>query len=427
MAICATYVVTAIGVARSDDQAALWELVGWLAAVLAGGAATLWAIRRWAPHGNEVLFGLVALLIGVGWVFVARVDPVLASEQAVAALLGFAALAGTLVAARHLDWFLSRPGACGLAAGALLGAGSLASGADISAGAYEPPRQWLDLGSLASVQPYGLAKIVLVVAACGLTATAPRWLALRLVPHRHAAGASAATIGAWTLLIIGGDPATSVIVFAAAWLPLWLDGDDLVGSDIPTVSRSTRARALSGVVATYAVGVIVLITVYDRLSAQVRFWLNPWVSTEGAAVVDAAFAISAGGITGVGPGLGAPEHLAEPHSDFVFAVIVEELGILGGAALLIAFTLLVGIGAGIAQRAQGAHRLLAAAAVSVVGLQAFFSIAGVLRLLPHTVGALPFVAHGPLAMIGNCAAAALLLAISDASHDEARRLRADES
>ena len=422
--VCTTFAVAALGVdqnsfwggaGRTDGTESLWGTAGWLAAVVAGGAAARVAIKRWAPNSNEILFGIIGLLMGVGWVFVARVDASLASEQAVAVLVGLAAIAGTLVAGRHIDWFLSRPGTCGLVASVLLAAGSFSSGPDLSAGAYEPPRQWLDFGSLLSVQPYGLAKIVVVMAACGLTATAPRWLSARLVPHRHAAGASAAAVGAWALLIIGGDLASSVIVFAAAWLPLWLDGDDLVGSDIPTVPRSTRARALNWVIATYVVGVGVLTTVYDRLSAQIRYWLNPWTAADGATVVDAAFAISAGGISGVGPGLGAPQHLHEPHSDFIFAVIVEELGILGGAALLVAFTLLVGVGAGIAQRALGTHRLLAAAATSVIGLQALLTIAGVLRLLPHTVGALPFVAYGQLAMIGNCIAVGLLLAISNAS------------
>ena len=419
-----TFAVAALGVEQNsfwdapsgaDSTTSLWSVSGWLAAVVAGGAVVRLAIKRWAANSNELLFGITGLLMGIGWVFVSRVDARLAAEQAVAVLLGLAAIAGTLLAARRLDWFLSRPGACGCVAAGLLAAGSFSGGADASAGAYEPARQWLNVGSLLSVQPYSLAKIAVVVAACGLTATAPRWLGSRLIPHRHAAGASAAAVGAWALLIIGADIASSVIVFAAAWLPLWLDGDDLVGSDVATVPRSRRARALSGVIASYAVGVGVLITVYDRLSAQVHHWLNPWIDADGATIVDAAFAISAGGISGVGLGLGAPQHLHEPHSDFIFAVIAEELGILGGAALLVAFALLVGIGAGIAQRALGVHRLLAAAATSVIGLQALLTIAGVLRLLPHTVGALPFVAHGPVAMVGNCIAVGILLAVSGAS------------
>ncbi|WP_419916986.1 FtsW/RodA/SpoVE family cell cycle protein [Candidatus Poriferisodalis sp.] len=436
--ICTTFAVAALGVEQNSALGgagssgaieSFWRTAGWLAAVLAGGAAAHVAIRRWAPNSNEILFGLIGLLMGIGWVFVARVDASLASEQAVTVLLGFAAIAATLVAAPRLDWLLKRPGVCGFFAVALLAAGSFSGGADPSAGAYEPPRQWLNLGSL-SVQPYGLAKLAVILAACALTVCAPRWLPVRVVPHRHTAGAIVAAVGAWTLLIAGGDIASSVVIFVAAWLPLWLDGDDHLETGLPTVARTVRTRALGGIAATYGIGVVVLASVYDWLSAQLRHWQNPWTATDGAATVESAFAISAGGLSGVGPGLGAPDRIAAAHSDFVFAVITEELGILGGAAILAALMLFVGVGAGIAQRAYGTHRLLAATATVVVGLQAFLTIAGVLRLLPHTVGALPFVAHGPAAMVGNCIAVGMLLAISsvsDVSRGEPQQLAQGDS
>ncbi len=412
--VCAAFAVAGIGVSRSEDGASLWGAAVWLGMILVAGAGTRIAVRRWAPESSELLFGIVGLLIGIGWVVVVRIDPELARGHTIAVLAGFGALAGTLVAMRRLEWCMQRPGVFGVIAVVLAAAGSSASGVDVSAGAYEPARQWLNLGSL-SVQPYGLAKLAVILAACALTVSAPRWLPTRMVPHRHAAGAIAAAVGAWTLLIAGGDIASSVVIFVAAWLPLWLDGDDHLETGLPTVARAARTRALGGIAATYGIGVVVLASVYDWLSAQLRHWQNPWTATEGAATVESAFAISAGGLSGVGPGLGAPDRIVAAHSDFVLAVITEELGILGGAAILAAFMLFIGAGTGIAQRAYGTHRLLAATATAVVGLQALVTIAGVLRLAPHTVGALPFVAHGPAAMVANCVAVGMLLAISSAS------------
>ena len=432
--VCAAFAVAGIGVSRGGEGASLWVASGWLAAVLVGGVGVRFAVRRWAPHSNEILVGLVGLLIGIGWVVVVRTDPALAQSHSIAVLAGFAALGATLLAMGRLGWCLRRPGVLGLVAVVLAGLGTSSAGIDVSGGAYDPARQWLDLGPL-SVQPYGLAKPALILAACALTVSAPRWLPARLVPHRHVVGAMAAAVGAWALLIVGGDLASGVVIFAAAWLPLWLDdahhldpsdpdtgrtgtgrtGTGRTGTGPPTASRSVRTRALGGIAATFGVGVVVLASVYDRLSAQVRHWLDPWAAGDGAATVEAAFAIGAGGLSGVGPGLGIPDRIAAPHSDFVFAVVAEEFGILGGAAVLAALVLLVGVGTGIAQRAQETHRLLAAAATVVIGLQALLSIAGVLRLAPHTVGALPFVAYGPAAMMGNCIAVGLLLAVSHSS------------
>ena len=422
--VCAAFAVAGIGVSRGDEGESLWGTSAWLAAVLVAGAGVRLAISRWAPHSNEILLGLVGLLIGIGWVVVVRTDPALAQSHSIAVLAGFGALAGTLVAMGRLDWCLHRPGVLGLVAVALAGLGTFSAGVDVSGGAYDPARQWLDLGSL-SLQPYGLAKPAAMLAACALTVSAPRWLPARLVPHRHVVGAMTATVGAWALLIAGGDLGSAVVIFAAAWLPLWLDDARHLdasrpdaghsGMGLPTASRSVRTRALGGIAATFGVGVVVLASVYDWLSAQVRHWQDPWAAGGGAATVEAAFAMSAGGLSGVGPGLGLPDRIAAAHSDFVFAVVVEDLGILGGAAILAAFALFVGVGTGIAQRAQDTHRLLAAAITVVIGLQALLSIAGVLRLTPHTVGALPFMAHGPAAMMGSCIAVGMLLAVSHGS------------
>ena len=409
----AVFAVAAVGVSRDADAAALWPSAVWLGVVLASGALARWSIAWLAPRSNEVIFGIVALLIGLGWVFVARIDPALARGHALAVAAGFAALVATVFALRRRDWLLRKPGTCALTAAVLIGLGTFGvGGIDTSGGAYEPPHLWLELGPL-SVQPNAVAKLLVVVAACGLTIAAPRWLPEQLRPHRHAAGAIVAAVGAWTLLVTQGDFALSLVVFGAAWLPLWLDGAEGGRGNLRVVGLLGRTRALRGVIATYAAGAVVLTSVYDPLSSQVRHWLDPWTAPGNAASIEAGFAFGAGGIGGVGPGIGAPERIAGAHSDFVFAVVSEELGVLGAAAVLAAFVLLVGTGAGIAQRARGTNRLLATGVTAVLGLQAFLSIAGMLRLLPHTTLALPFVAYGPAAMVGSCMLAAVLLGVSD--------------
>jgi peptidoglycan glycosyltransferase len=104
------------------------------------------------------------------------------------------------------------------------------------------------------------------------------------------------------------------------------------------------------------------------------------------------------------------------ESDFIFAAIGEELGLLGGTAILVAYLLIVGAGLRIAQRADHAFdKLLAAGLTALVGMQAFVILAGVLRVLPLTGVVLPFVSYGGSALVANYVLVALLLRVSDGS------------
>jgi peptidoglycan glycosyltransferase len=116
-------------------------------------------------------------------------------------------------------------------------------------------------------------------------------------------------------------------------------------------------------------------------------------------------------------------------SDFIFIAIGEELGLLGGTLILVAFLLLVGTGLRIAVAAeQEFEKLLAAGLTALLGFQAFIIIAGVTRLLPLTGVTLPFVSYGGSSLVANYVILALLLRISDdttrrQSEREGRRRR----
>ena len=105
---------------------------------------------------------------------------------------------------------------------------------------------------------------------------------------------------------------------------------------------------------------------------------------------------------------------------FIFAVIAEELGLAGGALVLMAFLLMVGSGLRIATRADHAFdKLLATGLTLLLGVQAFIIVAGVLRVLPLTGVTLPFVSYGGSSLVVNYVLLALLLRISD--HSERAR------
>jgi len=102
------------------------------------------------------------------------------------------------------------------------------------------------------------------------------------------------------------------------------------------------------------------------------------------------------------------------ESDFIFAAIAEELGLLGGTAILVAYLLIVGAGLRVAQTADHPFdKLLAAGLTALIGMQAFVILAGVIRLLPLTGVVLPFVSYGGSALVANYVLLALLIRISD--------------
>ena len=114
------------------------------------------------------------------------------------------------------------------------------------------------------------------------------------------------------------------------------------------------------------------------------------------------------------PGPGRLHCLPTSNADFIFAVIGEEMGLLGSTMVVVAFLLLVGAGLRIAQAARSEFAKLTAVGLTmIIGFQAFFIIGGVLRLLPLTGITLPFVSYGGSALIANYVLIALLMRISD--------------
>ena len=98
----------------------------------------------------------------------------------------------------------------------------------------------------------------------------------------------------------------------------------------------------------------------------------------------------------------------------IFAAIGDELGLIGAAGVVIAFLLLVGAGLRIAQTARSDFsRLVATGLTAILGFQAFFIMAGVLRLLPLTGITLPFVAYGGSSLVANYVLIALLMRVSE--------------
>src|SRR5665647_178556 len=150
--------------------------------------------------------------------------------------------------------------------------------------------------------------------------------------------------------------------------------------------------------------------VWARYVAQTHIRIETWVdawkvispSDPGGQLRQAWYSMGSGGIGGTGLGLGSPWLIPNVRTDFIFAGIGEEMGLLGSTMVVVAFLLIVGAGLRIAQAAKSEFSKLAATGLTIIiGFQAFFIIGGVVRLLPLTGITLPFVSYGGSALIAN--------------------------
>jgi cell division protein FtsW (lipid II flippase) len=163
------------------------------------------------------------------------------------------------------------------------------------------------------------------------------------------------------------------------------------------------------------VGSFLALKVIGHARSRVQSWLDPWAhaQTSGYQIIQGTFAIAAGGLFGQGPGQSNAAHIPEASTDLIFAVIADELGLVGAGALLIGYLLMVGSGLRIAIRCDRSFEKLLATGLSLIlGIQTFVIVGGVTRLIPLTGITLPFVSYGGSSMIANFILLALLLRIS---------------
>jgi peptidoglycan glycosyltransferase len=265
-------------------------------------------------------------------------------------------------------------------------------------------------------QPGEFAKIALALFFAGYLAERRELIAtgtwkvgpLRLPEPRHLMPIAVAWAFSVVVMVGLKDLGASLLFFALFVVMLW-------------VATERTAYLLLGV-ALFAGAAYVAWRVIENVQTRVAIWTNPWPQYEGKGyqVIQSWFALSNGGTAGTGLGLGSPNKIPEVKNDFIFAAIGEELGLFGGTAVLIAFVLIIGAGFRTAIRADRPfEKILATGLTTILGLQAFIIIGGVIRLVPLTGITLPFVSYGGSSLVANYVLLALLLRISDST---ARRL-----
>jgi len=400
--IAVSYVLASLG---SESQIPA-NIIPFLVIVLVLLLAAHMAVRRLAPDADPILLPTVALLNGLGYVVIAGLNERLAAAQATWTAVAIAAFVGTL-------WFVKRPrdleryrytfAVVGL--GLLLL--PLVPGLGYDAGSGS--RIWVQFGPI-NFQPGEVAKVALAIFFASyladqreLIATSQWRLGPLRLPHPKYLGP---VLVAWavTLLVMfyQKDLGSSLLFFALFVVMLWV--------------ATQRASFLVIGGGLFAAGALFAWRSFGHVRTRVDIWLDPWKDPSGSGfqVIQGLFAMASGGITGTGLGLGGDTRIPAAENDFIYAVMVQELGLAGGAIVLVAYLLVVGSGLRIAQQTEIAFdKLLATGLTLLVGLQAFIILGGVIRLLPLTGVALPFISYGGSSLVMNYVLLAILLRISD--------------
>jgi cell division protein FtsW (lipid II flippase) len=388
------------------------KLYAFLAVVIITSGLLHLGIRKFAPMASQILMPIATLLNGIGYVEIARWNPVAASYQAFYSVVSAIAVIGVLFLVknvRDLDRYryLTLVAALGLMLMPLIPHfGQNVNGA----------RMWVRVGPV-SFQPVELAKILLVFFFASYFSTNREVLSTptqSFGPFRIVAPRVLLPIViAWvlTLAILGAenDIGFAMMIFALFISMLW-------------VTTGLRTYLGLGMVL-FVAGGFAVIHLFHHVQSRISMWLDPWSAHNfnlSSQLANGWFSLSAGGILGTGLGLGqAGRWVSFATSDMITASLGEELGLVGLVIVICLFAVFVGEGFRIAQRAQSDFIKLTAGGLTILmGLQVFFIMAGVFRLVPLTGITLPFMAYGGSALICNYLLVAVLLRISHANATE---------
>lgn len=365
------------------------------------------ALGWFKPLHDPYILPLIGLLLGWGILLIDRLATNFLTRQVIWVLLGMAMLLLTAITPPSLR-FLRRYRYTWLIGGLALLATTLIFGVNPSGFGAQ---LWLRIPLIRVIyfQPSELLKLLLVVFLASYFADRESLLNLKtssggLGPLPYLAPLFLMWGFCMALLVWQRDLGAATLFFFLFVALLYL-------------ASGERWYVISGTVLLLAAGVFAYYA-FDVVALRVDAWLNPWPEADNRAfqIVQSLYAIAAGGVFGQGIGQGFPDYIPVVHSDFAFAAVAEEWGMIGSLGLVAIFALLTYRGIYVAMMTRRTfQRYLAAGIALLIGTQALMIMAGVTKLMPLTGVTLPFVSYGGSSLLISCLMAGLLLYISDES------------
>lgn len=270
-------------------------------------------------------------------------------------------------------------------------------------------KRWFAVGSF-SFQPSEIAKFAIVILFSTLIAANQKLMnSWKFIVFLFC-------ILGLTCVVVVLEPHLSATLLIAA-----------IGVVLIYIGGLNRKVVIAGIV--LAVGAVVLVIITQSTgfisygADRIKYWLDPWADAigEGFQTIQSLLAIGSGGILGRGIGMSRQKYLwvPEPHNDFIFSIVCEELGLVGAVMIIALFALLVWRGFMIALRSTDKFgSLLAIGLTFQVGLQAMLNIWVVTNTIPNTGISLPFFSYGGTSLLILLAEMGIVLSVSRGSNIE---------
>ncbi len=341
--------------------------------------------------GDKFILPMACMLITIGIMILCRININYGIRQiawvAIGGCVFFAAYA-IYYNIKFWDklWFLY------FIAGAILFLATLTIGKTVNGS-----KNWIEIGSFA-FQPSELTKILFIMfLSCYFSKS---WTTpfLKLPPKLVSWGVTYLFIG---FLVLQRDWGTILVLFSIYIFMLYVYEPDY------------KFLALN--IGAASIVAILGYNFLHHIQVRVSTWLDPWsdISNTGYQITQSLFAIASGGYFGRGIGNGSPNYIPEVHSDFIFAAICEEMGVFGGAAVIILFFLIAYRCFKISIMTDNIYdKALSLGLTIMFAVQTFIIIGGVTKMIPLTGITLPFISYGGTSIVVSFASLGIIQAIS---------------
>ena len=371
--------------------------------LFAAFAAAHIGVRIFAPGADPAILPVVFTLSGIGITFVTRLQPDASLGQVIFLFLGVALMVGTLAVVKNLEVIKRYKYVLGIA-GIILLVLPMFIGTEIYGS-----KLWIKIGGF-QFQPGEFAKVLIVLFLAGYLAENRELLS---ISNRTVLGIKFPRLRLLYPLFIVWGVCLLVVAFERDL------GSALLFYTIFLIMLYVATGRVSYVIiglALLAIGAFGMYQIMSHVQVRVAIWLDPFSDAQnlGYQIVQSLFSLADGGLAGVGIGKGMADIIPVVASYMIFAAIGEEMGLLGGSAVLLLFMLFAVRGLTTAARAKSDLAAFSAAGLTAaISFQAFTIVGGVTKLIPLTGVTLPFMSQGGSSLLASFVIVALLLRAGD--------------